>query len=485
MTGAEDQPREGEREKRVERQAPGALEPLVARAAAALIALDEAAAALVADPEPPQVVAAAIARGTFRPDEEALLVSWFARLLTVRASLWEVIGELPEVVGRRLERLRPDFVEAATAEVRWRAFMVGYASACVVVRIDRHLLERVAADRLSQRKLNEGAPVLRIPRKQYTAIFRSFTDPELAWSMLAAMEAAERDRARLAGLERCSDSTVAEIARRLAELERALDPSRRRYLERALRYRDHSLRRRVASAGQQVAFAVLEGSGRAVAEIQDRWTPKRVDERARAELAALLQPGDVLVTRHERAFTNLFLPGYWPHAALYVGSAEDRERLSVALDPERAARWGEARRTLEALKDGVRFRALEQTLQVDAVAVIRPRLEAVEIGHAIVRASEHEGKLYNFDFDFFRSDRLVCTEVVYRAYDGLGGIEIPLRERAQRPTLSAEDLLDLALEGRGFVPVAVFGAPGCEHRLVAGEGDTAIALARSYRRDRE
>ena len=72
--------------------------------------------------------------------------------------------------------------------------------------------------------------------------------------------------------------------------------------------------------------------------------------------SALLQPGDVLITRHDHAFTNLFLPGYWPHAALYVGSEGDRERMGVSLDAERAARWRGDRRVLEALKDGVLFR---------------------------------------------------------------------------------------------------------------------------------
>jgi hypothetical protein len=66
------------------------------------------------------------------------------------------------------------------------------------------------------------------------------------------------------------------------------------------------------------------------------------------------------------------------------------------------------------------------------------------------RAASHEGKGYNFDFDFLRSDRLVCTELVYRAFDGIGNVTIPLSERAGRPKLFAEDLL------RGQLP----GLPG-------------------------
>jgi hypothetical protein len=106
---------------------------------------------------------------------------------------------------------------------------------------------------------------------------------------------------------------------------------------------------------------------------------------------------------------------------------------------------------------------------VDAVAVIRPQIEPDLVAEAIARAAQHEGKGYDFDFDFFRSDTLVCTEVVYRAYDGVGPLRLQLTERSGRPTLSAEDLLDLALDGSGFDPVAVFGAPTCPDDLVVGE----------------
>ena len=40
-----------------------------------------------------------------------------------------------------------------------------------------------------------------------------------------------------------------------------------------------------------------------------------------AEFRKLLRPGDVILTRKEHALTNYFLPGYFKHAALYLGDA--------------------------------------------------------------------------------------------------------------------------------------------------------------------
>ena len=102
------------------------------------------------------------------------------------------------------------------------------------------------------------------------------------------------------------------------------------------------------------------------------------------------------------------------------------------------------------------------------------------VDRALAQAVDHEGKLYNFDFDFFTADRLVCTEVVYRAYEGIGGIAFTLTRRAGRLTLSAEDLLDMAVDDRGFEAVAVYGAPSCPRELVTGD-EARRALAASYR----
>ena len=97
---------------------------------------------------------------------------------------------------------------------------------------------------------------------------------------------------------------------------------------------------------------------------------------------------------------------------------------------------------------------------------LRPTISQEGIRNAIQRIIVHEGKKYNFDFDFFRSDRLVCTELMYRAYDGIEHMNIKLKERAGRPTLSAEDLCDLALDTDMFTPIAIFGVDGADGLVV-------------------
>jgi len=162
---------------------------------------------------------------------------------------------------------------------------------------------------------------------------------------------------------------------------------------------------------------------------------------------------------------------------LFIGSAAQREVLGVTVSQDIASRWRDDRCVLEALKDGVHFRPVQETLAVDNFLVIRPNLQADEMKQALERIVRHEGKQYNFDFDFFSSDRLVCSEVVYRAFDGLGGLKFPLTERAGRHTLSPEDLVRFALESDAMQVVGIFGVDGARQSYVSGEMAERLATA--------
>jgi hypothetical protein len=146
------------------------------------------------------------------------------------------------------------------------------------------------------------------------------------------------------------------------------------------------------------------------------------------EIAPKLQPGDIFLERRNWFLSNAFLPGFWPHAALYVGSAEDLKALGIADEPEVKRRWeefsrrapdGEPHTIIEAVSEGVIFNSVGESMHADYVAVLRPRLSREQIAKAIVVAFSHQGKPYDFEFDFFTSDKLVCTELVYRAYEGM------------------------------------------------------------------
>jgi hypothetical protein len=151
------------------------------------------------------------------------------------------------------------------------------------------------------------------------------------------------------------------------------------------------------------------------------------------------------------------LPGFWPHAALYLGSYEELSSLGVTADPRAAPHMEEFQgrdelgndfAVLEAIGEGVIFTSFEHSVgEADAVAVLRPILSDAELRDALGRALSHRGKEYDFDFDFSTADRLVCTELIFRAYDGI--LNIPAMPTILgKPRMAASDYVRMWADGR-------------------------------------
>ncbi len=165
------------------------------------------------------------------------------------------------------------------------------------------------------------------------------------------------------------------------------------------------------------------------------------------EMRSRLEPGDIILERRNWYLSNAFLPGFWPHAALYVGQIEDLRRLGIVDQPQvrdRLAAFvkprtdGERPCVIESISEGVSFSTLSEATRADYIAVIRPRLDRGKIAQAILHAFSHQGKPYDFEFDFFSSDKLVCTELVYRAYEG--ALRFDLVKIMGRMTLPAVEI---------------------------------------------
>jgi hypothetical protein len=210
------------------------------------------------------------------------------------------------------------------------------------------------------------------------------------------------------------------------------------------------------------------------------------------ELKHLLQPGDILLERRNWYLSNGFLPGFWTHMALYVGTAEDLERWGLVESPfvrqrlesyRRPDRHGNERRVIEVVASGVVFSSLEEAA-ADYLAVFRPRVSEVRKNVAIARAFSHYGKPYDFDFDFFSTDKLVCSELVYRAYDEFiqgEGVRFPLIRILGRDTLPPDEVVRMFARERSMDgELEAFGLPPARQLdlVIFLDGDTMSGSAR-------
>ncbi|MCA9057611.1 MAG: hypothetical protein KDA85_03900 [Planctomycetaceae bacterium] len=394
-------------------------------------------------------------RGFFTPEEDNQVRQVLVSYWTARNALFELI----------LSLRHNDQREAA---LQIPALMTGYAGALVLVDAARFLRESFHNRPVVRAKLNEPEPHFALPEGIYNRIQQSLTNPYHIWHLYHAGKAVELHADAVASAAQTSPE-LEPIPELIERLQERLNVSPRSYAVAGIRSQARSLR---AIVETRLLWRAMYGLQKFVSQlisghyIRPGHIPA-LPEHIRSELTSQLQPGDILVTRKEHALTNYFLPGFWPHVALYLGTVDQLKARGLDQQPPFHSRWKSLldcdstmeNRVLESLKDGVRIRSLMCPLSSDAVAVLRPRLPADSITSALTRGMFHEGKPYDFDFDFTRSDRLVCTEVVYRSYEGIDGLRFELTRRAGRLTLSAEDLLHQALRGEGFSVHAVF-CPG-------------------------
>jgi hypothetical protein len=398
------------------------------------------------------------ARGYYDPIEDERLREIYASYLGMRVAIWQTIQTLKP----RFHRYKKG---QALSEGELQAFGIAFCGAEIIVRTGEYLIGLARERDIVWKKLDEAELRYGLKRKSFTRLYRQLTSNFTMRRFYQARDYFDAHRESVMGALGTKD--LAPIADILTTLNLAT-ASRGDHLRRYQRFVNFSLRRRSISAGRNTMFALFEATGSDIAElkipfVKNVGASKRVTPDVIETLKSKLQPGDVFITRHDDAMSNLFLPGFWPHGALFIGSPEARKQrgMSDVSDGYKHSAQADIN-VLEAKKDGVLLRPIEETLQVDAFVALRPKLTADQINEALSRGLSHAGKLYDFIFNFATSDRLVCTEVIYRAYHGVGPIDFSLSTKAGRKCLSAEDFLNQAVENDWFEIVFLYGVEGDE-----------------------
>ncbi|NWK54791.1 hypothetical protein HW115_04175 [Verrucomicrobiaceae bacterium N1E253] len=200
-----------------------------------------------------------------------------------------------------------------------------------------------------------------------------------------------------------------------------------------------------------------------------------VSDKQKAQVLEWVEPGDLILTFTAGYASTVFIPGKFKHAMVFVGTPEQRQQLGLvpgSLDfPGGAsarkrveAKYsqgrtsdGETANVIEADLSGVKFSNLDRIMDthMNRMVVIRPRLSGHDRLQFIGQLFTYLGQEYDFRFDFADSSRQVCTEIIYRALNGRGGIDFQLSRHTGHLTLSADDIihywLDEAPESFDFI----------------------------------
>jgi len=406
-------------------------------------------------------------RKYYLPNEDDRLRSIFTTYLRARSMLIEVIDSIMPILKNK-----------QTRKNELRTFAIGFTAGCMLVRSTKFIIGTSKENPVIWEKLDESELRYNLERKTLTNLYKSLSSPKKMLQFHKATKFFDASKDEI--MELADDSDLDKELLILLEDEIPFIESRKRdYFKLRARYRAYDIVRRNSSGFKKAMFHIFRLTGSAVAEMKQPLkkskgstsNSKRVTPNILEEIQRILKPGDIIVTRHDDALSNLFLPGYWPHAAFYMGTPDQLKTLGITplsvMDHS----------VIESKKDGVKFRPINETLSVDCFVVLRPNISLEAITSAIHNAISHAGKRYDFLFDFTKANRLACTELIYRAYHGLDEISFSLIERSGRMCLAAEDLLNQSIGSEKFTALAIFNT---HSESILYDDEARDALKSSY-----
>jgi Permuted papain-like amidase enzyme, YaeF/YiiX, C92 family len=171
-----------------------------------------------------------------------------------------------------------------------------------------------------------------------------------------------------------------------------------------------------------------------------------------------MKPMDMLLEKTPFRLTDNFIPGFWGHAAIYIGTQEDLEELGIwdnELVQKYATEIEKGKFIVEALRDKVQMNTLNHFSDIDDFALLRSRvpMSKQKLAEHILRALSHVGKKYDFSFDVETGDTIVCSELHYRTYVDLKFNTTPYIGRS---TISVDQVAEQAVKGMPYEPIILY-----------------------------
>jgi len=208
----------------------------------------------------------------------------------------------------------------------------------------------------------------------------------------------------------------------------------------------------LGNIGRSVVNGLSEGFSNAVGDYEERKGLLYNDKKLEQSIARQLQIGDILLEKTPFRLTDSMIPGNWGHAAVWVGTEQELRAIGLWDHPlvmryHEQIKRGEL--VAESLRTGTTLSSLSHFLNIDDLGVLRSRkpLTDDEMRDTIILTLRQIGKEYDFNFDVETTDKIVCSQLVYLAYDK---IEWPTKSVVGRYTISPDNIAIKALNNGPF-----------------------------------
>lgn len=227
-------------------------------------------------------------------------------------------------------------------------------------------------------------------------------------------------------------------------------------------------------------FPAQKGIANGVGHLKLSLREKYISNKTLNNLKTDLEPGDIFLQRREWQLTNVGIPGFWTHAALYLGNEEELGKYFEEIISEDDLKkliedtnrdfyldyYENDLEVIEALADGVILNSYYNSANADYLGVLRTNITKEEKLNSIIDAISYYKKPYDYNFDFVTDNEVVCSELIFKAYhikDSSKGVPFELEITSGRLMLSPNNIVkqyDLNLKGNYLEFVAFLNYDG-------------------------
>jgi hypothetical protein len=180
-------------------------------------------------------------------------------------------------------------------------------------------------------------------------------------------------------------------------------------------------------------------------------------EEVHGDLLGQLKAGDILLEKTPFRLTDILIPGYWGHVAIWTGTEQELVELGIWDHPvvknyHQQIRQG--RHVVEALRPGVQLNSLENFLNVDDLAVFRVHDDRdSRLADRLLLTFRQIGKPYDFNFDVETTNRIVCSELLYQT---MTDISWPTKKSFGRRTISPDHVVRRLIDEKELSVVVLY-----------------------------
>ncbi|HWP59607.1 MAG TPA: YiiX/YebB-like N1pC/P60 family cysteine hydrolase [Candidatus Acidoferrales bacterium] len=309
-------------------------------------------------------------------------------------------------------------------EFRLRAVAISVLAALTLYENAKQLQEHVLKIPGVKSLLNQGDPALGIPPQFWDAIEREFVRTDFRALLEAGIRMLDRWHSHIRQRQP-EDPSLNFFAKEIsasAALSEVVGESPYSRMGRALRYHLRQTTATMLGVAGAGKAQVSKGFGNLVGTVEFRKGKLFGQSHWVEFVRARLKPGDILLEKTPFRLTDRLIPGHFGHVAIYVGTKDDLRQLGLLEHPWVAphrAHIDAGKTIIEALRDGIQINTIERFLNIDDLAILRPkkdRISPADVTQAIALAFSHIGKKYDFRFDNNTWDTIVCSELAFQTY---------------------------------------------------------------------